>query len=93
MLIKEHYSTDQQGGDTKWIETSVTDTQKHWELPLYTISDKVNRPFLVELQAKGNAITFEVDSYWLLVLQCPSWEKRTSSIISQVSGFQNQHYS
>ena len=55
-------STNQQGGDTKWIESSVTDTQERDELPLYKISDKVNRPFLVELQVKGKAITFEVDT-------------------------------
>ena len=55
-------STDKQGGDTKWIESSVTGTQEREELPLYTISDKVNKPFLVELQVKGNVITFEVDT-------------------------------
>ena len=31
-------------------------------MALYTISDKVNKPFLVELQVKGDVITFEVDT-------------------------------
>lgn len=44
-----------------WIGTN---TQEHDDLPLYVISDKVSRPFLVELQVKGNTgtITFEVDT-------------------------------
>ena len=55
-------SADQQGGYTKWIESSDTDEQKRDDLPLYTISDKINKPFLVELQVRGNVITFEVDT-------------------------------
>ena len=62
MQIKEYYSADQQGSNTKWIESSVTDGQKRDELPLYTISDKVNKPFLVELQVRDHVITFEVDT-------------------------------
>ena len=53
MCRSRNTSTDQQGGDIKWIESSVTDTHKREELPLYTISDKVNRPFLVELQVEN----------------------------------------
>lgn len=57
-------SADQQGGDTKWIGPSETNTQECDDLPLYAINEKarVNKPFLVELQVKGNAITFEVDT-------------------------------
>ena len=55
-------STDKQGGETKWIGSSSTDTEKREELPLYTIGDKLNKPFLVDLQAKGNSVTFEVDT-------------------------------
>ena len=55
-------STGQQGGGTKWIESSVTDGHQRDELPLYTISDKVNKPFVVELQVKDKLVTFEVDT-------------------------------
>ena len=55
-------SADQQNSDTKWIESSVTNEQKRDELPLYTLSNTVNKPFLVELQLKDSSVTFEVDT-------------------------------
>ena len=54
-------STDKQGGETKWIGSYV-DTEEHDELPLYTISGKLNIPFLGDPQVKGEVITFEVDT-------------------------------
>lgn len=60
--ISKNTRTDQQEGDTKWLESSEADTQKCDELPLYTISDKPNKPFLVKLQVKGSGITFEMDN-------------------------------
>ena len=55
-------SADQQNSDTKWIESSVTNEQKHDDLPLYTLSNTVNKSFLVELQVKDSGVTFEVDT-------------------------------
>ena len=52
-------NSDRKGGDTKWIDSSCADTEKH-ELPLYTIKD--NKPFIADLQAKDKPITFKVDT-------------------------------
>ena len=53
--------TEKQGIETKWIGSYV-DTEECDELPLYTISSKLNKPFLVDLQVKDKVITFEVDT-------------------------------
>ena len=54
-------STDKQGGETKWIGSYI-DTEEHDELLLYTINGKLSKPFLGDLQVKGEVITFEVDT-------------------------------
>ena len=54
-------SIDNQGGERKWIGSYV-DTEERDKLPLYTINNKLNKPFLVDLHVKGKVKTFEVDS-------------------------------
>ena len=63
-------STDKQGCETKWIGSYV-DTEERDELPLYTINGKLNKPFLVELQVKGEVITFEVDTGTAVTITLP----------------------
>ena len=45
-----------------WIESSVTNEQKHDKLPLYTLNNAVSKPVLAKLQLKDNFVTFEVDT-------------------------------